>query len=193
MSLTVRRRKRRPSRGPRQAAGLGATRRQRRNPPFFVIQHSASGSDHYDFCLEIDGFLVSWALPKGPSGDLKVRRMVRRSTDQPLGRRAAEDAVAAGEGGAGVVDSGTYTNATRHAMGECLRRGHVSFYLRGQRVSGGFALTRIREGEHETWLLIRRKDGASDTPAEPESMLSDRTPDESDARGVDPDRHTDMR
>jgi len=196
MSLTVHRRHRRSSRGPQRAAGLGLTRRQRRDRPCFVIQHPAPGSDHYDFRLEIDGFLVSWALPKDPSGDAKVQRIVRRSADQPLGRRAAEDAVAAGEDGAGgVVDRGTYTNATRHAMGECLRRGHVSFYLRGERVRGGYALTRIREGEHETWLLIRRKDGAGDPQPgqdQPESMLSDHTPDGPDPAERDPAGHGDV-
>ena len=159
MSLSVHR----SGRSPEPPGGPRAGRRRRRGEPGFVIAHRAAGGDHYDLRLEIDGVLVSWAIPKGPSATPELKRIVRRGGDHPLQRPDGEDGVM-------VVDSGTYTNVTRHAMGECLRRGHVSFHLRGERVRGCYALTRVREGEHETWLLLRRKD--------PESVPSERPPDE---------------
>ena len=118
-------------------------RRRRRSgrDPRFVIQHRGAGSDHSDLRLEVDGVLVSWAIPTDT-------RMARRSEDLPL-KDAESDA---------DVDRGTYVNATPYDMTECLERGHLSFYLRGDRLRGWYTLTRIRDGDEETWLLIRRKD-----------------------------------
>jgi DNA ligase D-like protein (predicted 3'-phosphoesterase) len=123
----------------------------------FVIQHHAARSDHYDLCLEIDGVLVSWAIPKGPSTNPKDRRMARRTEDQR--EDGADDVI--------VWDRGTYSNATRYEMGEGLKRGHISFRLHGEELQGGFALTRIREGKDETWLLIKRKDEDADALRKP--------------------------
>ena len=124
-------------------------RRKRRSgrDPRFVIQQEAAGSDHKDLRLEIDGVLVSWAIPKD-------RRMARRTEDRPL--EDAESDV--------VGDRGTYANATPYGMTECLERGHLSFCLRGEWLRGWFTLTRIREGDAETWLLIRRKDDEDADP-----------------------------
>jgi DNA ligase D-like protein (predicted 3'-phosphoesterase) len=167
-------------------------KRQRTDPsyngPSFVIQHHAARSDHYDFRLEIDGVLVSWAIPKGPSTNPKDRRMARRTEDHPLEYAAFEGVIPEGEYGAGGVivwDRGTYANATEHQMSECLDRGHLSFRLHGEKLQGGFGLTRIREGKDETWLLIKRKDEDADArrkpvKSQPESVLSGRTPDDLD-------------
>ncbi|OBF63277.1 hypothetical protein A5787_15750 [Mycobacterium sp. 852002-50816_SCH5313054-b] len=123
-------------------------RRRRRSggQPCFVIQHDAAGSDHYDLRLEIDGVLVSWAIPKDG-------RLARRTDDQPLDD-AAGDVV--------VADSGTYANVTQYEMAECLECGHLSFRLSGEQLRCCYSLTRVREGEEETWLLIRRKEEEDD-------------------------------
>ncbi|HEX4557932.1 MAG TPA: DNA polymerase ligase N-terminal domain-containing protein [Mycobacterium sp.] len=154
----------------------------------FVIQHHAARSDHYDFRLEIDGVLVSWAIPRGPSTNPRDRRMARRTEDHPLEYSTFEGVIPKGEYGAGGVivwDRGTYANATTHEMTECLDRGHLSFRLHGEKLEGGFALTRIREGKDETWLLIKRRDEEADArrkpvKSQPESVLSGRTLDDLD-------------
>lgn len=116
--------------------------------PRFVIRDEAA--DGYDLRLEIDGVLASWTVPKD-------RRIARRAGDHPLDH-AANDVV--------VLDRGTYANATDYDMTECLERGHLSFRLSGERMRSCFTLTRIREGDDETWLLIRRNDaeGTADLP-----------------------------
>ncbi|BBY20865.1 DNA polymerase ligase N-terminal domain-containing protein [Mycobacterium stomatepiae] len=132
---------------------LGRRRRTTNSEPSFVIQQRAAGSDYYDFRLEIDGVLVSWAMA-GPSMNPKDRRMARRIEDHPLQLPEAGDAV--------VWDRGSYINATGRDMGECLNRGHLSFWLQGEKLCSGFTLTRIRAGKDETWLLIKRKDDGAD-------------------------------
>ena len=118
-----------------------------------MIQDHAARSEHYDFRLEIDGVLVSWAIPRGPSVNPQDRRMARRTEDQPLENAYVEDAA-----GVTVWDEGTYANRTDHEMATCLGRGHLSICLNGNKLHGGYALTRVREGEEETWLLVKRPD-----------------------------------
>lgn len=194
MSLSEYRRKRRSGRSPeprgRQRRGRGAGRSGKSDPgQRFVIQHHAARSDHYDFRLEIDGVLVSWAIPKGPSTNPEDRRMARRTEDHPLEYAEFEGVIPDGEYGAGSVivwDHGTYANRTEHEMTRCLGRGHLSFCLHGQKLHGSYALTRIREGTNETWLLLKRRDeeasanSAEQNPVrtQPESVLSGRTLDE---------------
>jgi DNA ligase D-like protein (predicted 3'-phosphoesterase) len=131
----------------------------------FVVD--GTGGDHYDLRLEVDGVLVSWAIRKDS-------RMARRTQDQPL--KCALD-------GATAWDSGTYANVTRCEMTECLQRGYLSFHLRGEKLRGGYTLTRVREGDEETWLLIRRRDEDTDAPHEPvlnQPESAPPTPDELD-------------
>jgi DNA ligase D-like protein (predicted 3'-phosphoesterase) len=188
MPLSDYRRKRRFGRSPEPVGRRGRKRRNAGDEPCFVIQHHAARSDHYDFRLEIDGVLVSWAIPKGPSTNPKDRRMARRTEDHPLDYASFEGVIPEGEYGAGAVivwDRGTYANATMYEMSEGLERGHLSFQLHGEKLSGGYALTRIREGKEETWLLIKRKDEDADARrkpvrSQPESVLSGCTLDELD-------------
>ena len=87
--------------------------------------------------------------------------MARRTEDHPLDYASFEGVIPEGEYGAGGVivwDRGTYTNATIYEMTEGLERGHLSFRLHGEKMGGAYALTRIREGERETWLLFKRRD-----------------------------------
>lgn len=76
--------------------------------------------------------------------------MARRIRDLPLDEA----------GGTVVWDHGTYANRTAHEMATCLGRGHLSFLLIGEKLRGDYALTRVREGEEETWLLVKRRDDA---------------------------------
>jgi DNA ligase D-like protein (predicted 3'-phosphoesterase) len=151
-----------------------------------VIQHHAAHSDHYDFRLEINGVLASWAIPKGPSTNPTHKRMARRTDDHPLDNPRFEGVIPDGQYGAGTVivaDRGTYTNATHHDMAACLDRGHLAFRLQGEKLQGGFTLTRVREGKDETWLLIKRQDEEADTPhnpvnSQPAPVVSGRTLDD---------------
>jgi len=145
MPLSEYRREHPSGRSPEPPGRRGRERRGN-DAPGFVIQYHAARSDPYDLRLEIDGVLVSWAVPKGPATNQtnpKDKRMARRTEGAiPKG--------AYGAGGVIVWDRGTYANATDHQMPEGLERGHLSFRLYGEKLRGGYALTRIREGKDET-------------------------------------------
>jgi DNA ligase D-like protein (predicted 3'-phosphoesterase) len=171
---------------PEKRGRLGRRRRATPTAPCFVIQHHAARSEHYDLRLEINGELASWVIPHGPSTNPKDRRMARRSPSHPLEYAGLEGVLPDGADDAGpaiIWDRGSYCNATQHDMAECLERGHLSFYLQGQKLRGGYTLTRIRAGQDETWLLIKRKDGEVDprrkpVVTQPASVVSGRTLDD---------------
>lgn len=119
-----------------------------------MIQDHAARRDYYDFRLEIDGVLVSWAIPRGPSVNPQDRRMAHRAKDQPTMNADVKD----GAADVTVWDHGTYANQTEYEMINCLCRGHLSFRLNGKKLQGGYALTRVREGDDEAWLLVKRRD-----------------------------------
>jgi DNA ligase D-like protein (predicted 3'-phosphoesterase) len=123
-----------------------------------VIQQHAARSDHYDFRLEVDGVLVSWAIPRGSSVNPQDRRMARRTKDHPVDDAESEGTSPDDADNVTVWDEGTYANKTDHEMTTCLGRGHLSIRLNGDKLHGGYALTRVREGEEETWLLIKRQE-----------------------------------
>lgn len=112
--------------------------------------------------------------------------MARRTEDHPLDYEEFEGIIPEGEYGAGGVivwDRGTYTNASDQEMAEGLDRGHLSFRLNGEKLRGGYALTRMRGGDDEAWLLVKRKDDDADARrnpvrSQPESVLSGRTLDQ---------------
>jgi DNA ligase D-like protein (predicted 3'-phosphoesterase) len=182
MTLKEYRSKRKSGRSPEP----GGRRRRSRKDPHFVIQHHAATSDHYDFRLEIDGVLASWAVPKGPSTNPKDKRMALRTEDHPMDYEDFEGVIPEGEYGAGRVivwDRGTYANESEHDAADALKRGHLSFRLDGEKLHGGYALTRMRKGKREAWLLVKRKDKDADARrqpirSQPESVLSGRTLDE---------------
>jgi DNA ligase D-like protein (predicted 3'-phosphoesterase) len=147
----------------------------------FVVQEHAATAHHYDFRLEVDGVMVSWAVPKGPSLDPAAKRLAVQVADHSKGHNAFEGTL--GGGGVIVWDRGTYEQGGRVAWPEAIDRGHAVFVLHGEKLRGGFALQRTRAGEKPQWLLIKRRDEearpGSDIVAErPESVASGRTLDE---------------
>lgn len=156
--------------------------------PIFVIQKHRATTLHYDFRLEADGVLKSWAVPKGPSMNPKEKRLAVPTEDHPLDYADFEGVIPEGSYGAGTVlvwDRGTYRNLTEKEgkgieVAEAVRRGHVSFWLEGEKVRGGYALTRFRTGKGEAWLLVKMDDAETDpgknpVAAEPRSVISGRT------------------
>ena len=150
-------------------AGRGDRSGDGRRPSFVVQIHDAS-SMHFDVRLEADGVLKSWAVPKGPSGDPHDKRLAMPTEDHPLDYREFEGAIAEGEYGAGAVivwDEGTYRNLTADRRGRpvpvagAVERGHVSFWLDGRKLHGGWSLTRFRgaeQGGREAWLMVKHAD-----------------------------------
>lgn len=158
-SLAEYRRKRDFSRTPEPQGGQGDKAGEAR----YVVQLHDASTLHYDFRLEVDGVLKSWAIPKGPSTDPHDKRLAVPTEDHPLEYRDFEGVIGDDQYGAGTVlvwDSGTYRNLSeRHGkqvpFAKALADGHASFWLDGRKLSGGFALTRIRP---EAWLLVKRDD-----------------------------------
>lgn len=156
--------------------------------PRFVIQHHDASTEHYDFRLEADGVLLSWAVPKGPSTDPSDKRLAVRTEDHPVDYLDFEGVIPAGEYGGGTVlvwDIGTWENLStndsgeRLAVADALKAGHLSFRIEGKKLSGGYTLHRFRD-EQDQWLLIKQKDAEADARRRPvstetESVLSGRS------------------
>lgn len=160
--------------------------------PRFVVQEHDASSHHYDFRLEVEGVLKSWAVPKGPSTDPSDKRLAVPTEDHPLGYVDFEGVIPEGEYGAGPVivwDTGTYESLKTDDDGEPvpmsdqLDGGHATFRLHGEKLSGGYAITRVATGDDERWLLVKMDDEEADarrnpTSTQPESVKSGRTIDE---------------
>lgn len=132
----------------------------------FGVQKHAATHLHYDFRLELDGVLISWAVPKGPSMNPNDKRLAIKVEDHPLDYRLFEGVIPKGSYGAGTVelwDEGTYTvdkteNISKY-MREGLKKGHVEFELHGKKLKGKFALIQLKNAEKDNqWLLIKSKD-----------------------------------
>ncbi len=162
-----------PGLEPTEARSPRATRQQRSKPPRFVIQKHAASSLHYDFRLEVDGTLRSWAVPKGPSTDPRVKRLAVEVEDHPLEYADFEGRIGSGNYGAGAVivwDAGTYRNLDEdRSMAEAIDAGHVKFWLDGEKLTGGWTLQRTDAGAKPQWLLIKRRDEHADARRNPES------------------------
>lgn len=142
----------RPSTG---AAPRGGVRR-------FVVQQHQARRMHYDLRLELDGVLLSWAVPKGPSLSPADKRLAVRTEDHPLSYRHFEGRIAPGLYGAGAMivwDQGTWQ--PQDEPREALQRGRLHFELQGQKLCGGFSLVRTRGEGEPAWLLIKRADAAA--------------------------------
>lgn len=134
----------------------------------FVIQRHAASRLHYDFRLEMDGVLKSWAVPKGPSLDPKDKRLAMMVEDHPYDYKDFEGNIPEGNYGAGQVeiwDSGTYepldNNSKLSDEKELLKElhaGSLKFILHGKKLKGEFALVKMKNTEENSWLLIKHKD-----------------------------------
>jgi len=149
--------------------------------PSFVIQKHAATSLHYDFRLEVNGVLRSWAVPKGPSTDPRDKRLAMEVEDHPLSWGEFEGRIDSGYGAGRVIvwDRGDYRPLTDGPFDEALDAGHASFWLEGQKLRGGWSLRRIRDGAKPQWLLVKRRDDEADarrrpTSTQPESVVSGR-------------------
>jgi DNA ligase D-like protein (predicted 3'-phosphoesterase) len=141
----------------------------------FVVQEHQARAHHFDFRLEVDGAMRSWAVPKGPSLDPTVKRLAVEVEDHELAHNDFEGRT---DGGGVIIwDRGRYEQGGRVPWPEALDRGHAVFVLHGAKLRGGFALQRTRGGDKPQWLLIKRRDEyarpSSDVVAEqPESVQS---------------------
>lgn len=145
----------------------------------FVIQKHAASTLHYDFRLEVDGVLRSWAVPKGPSTDPRVKRLAAQVEDHALDHASFEGRI--GSGAVIVWDAGSYRNLDPdRTIAEALAAGHAKFWLAGVKLTGGWTLQRTHAGRRPQWLLIKRKDQLADASrdpeaAEPQSVKTGRT------------------
>lgn len=172
----------------RKTSEPAGRRKKSRGKPVFVIQKHDASRLHYDFRLEVDGVLKSWAVPKGPSTDPKEKRLAVPTEDHPLEYAEFEGTVPQDEYGAGTVmvwDTGTYWNLRERegravSMKNALRTGKVEVWLEGKKLSGGYALVRTGKKKDTRWLLIKMNDSAADrrrnpVSTQPKSVLSGRT------------------
>jgi len=179
MSLHQYRRKRRLGGGsgqtPEPDDGPAAGNSKRR--PQFVIQLHHASSRHYDFRLEMDGVLKSWAVPKGPSLRVGEKRLAVQVEDHPLSYAGFEGDIPEGHYGAGhvqVFDHGSW--ACEGDPLQALADGKIDFVLHGQRLSGGWKLVRTAmKGRQVQWLLIKRDD-ADARDAEADDLLENAMP-----------------
>jgi bifunctional non-homologous end joining protein LigD len=165
----------------------------------FVVQKHAARRLHYDLRLEVDGVMASWAVPKGPSYDPKVKRLAVHVEDHPLDYRTFEGNIPGGQYGAGSVivwDEGTYRNLTERdgkpvGVREAIEAGHLSVWFEGHKLRGGWALTRTSQAGDQ-WILVKRRDELADPSLDietkaPASVQSGRLIEEVSA---DPDADT---
>jgi DNA ligase D-like protein (predicted 3'-phosphoesterase) len=163
-------------------------RRSSGKRPRFIVQEHQARSHHFDFRLEVDGVLRSWAVPKGPSTDPRDKRLAVPVEDHPLDYADFEGVIPSGQYGAGAVvvwDRGSYDNLTEQdgapkPVAQALADGHLLVRLHGEKLTGGYALQRVATGEDERWLLIKTRDEAADarrrpTATQPRSVLTGRT------------------
>src|SRR2546429_4095780 len=136
----------------------------------FVVQKHRATRLHYDFRLELDGVMKSWAVPKGPSYDPSIRRLAMEVEDHPIEYNTFEGTIPRGEYGGGTVmlwDRGTYEPESGDgvdALRDGYARGDLKFVLHGDRLKGGWVLVRMKRPGRPQWLLIKHRDEyATDT------------------------------
>jgi len=153
----------------------------------YVIQKHAASHLHYDFRLELDGVLLSWAVPKGPSLDPKVRRLAMQTEDHPIDYGGFEGTIPQGEYGGGTVmvwDRGTWEPLDDPKKGYA--KGHLRFALHGEKLRGGWHLVRTGKADDDkkrSWLLFKSQDEEAETSAsiveeQLDSALTGRTMDQ---------------
>jgi bifunctional non-homologous end joining protein LigD len=157
----------------------------------FVIQKHAASHLHFDFRLELDGVMKSWAVPKGPSYDPTVKRLAMEVEDHPIEYNKFEGTIPQGEYGGGTVmiwDRGTYEpegGGGPEALRAGYKRGDLKITMHGERMQGSWVLVRTRRDPRgkQQWLLIKHRDqlaleGSDVVKAFPTSVVTGRTMDE---------------
>jgi bifunctional non-homologous end joining protein LigD len=142
-----------------------------KNKLIFVIQRHKASHLHYDFRLEMEGVLKSWAVPKGPSLNPEDKRLAMMVEDHPYDYKDFKGTIPEGNYGAGIVeiwDKGTYTALTddkdaddEKLLKAGLKSGNLKFVLKGKKLKGEFALVKIRNNygdKDNVWLLIKHRD-----------------------------------
>jgi len=158
----------------REPSGEKEAARARAGRLRFVIQKHAASHLHFDLRLELDGVMKSWAVPKGPSLDPKVKRLAMQVEDHPIDYNTFEGTIPKGEYGGGTVmlwDRGTYSSDSaaspdeeEDALRDGLRRGDLKITFHGDRLHGSFALVRMKYSRDSSssakpqWLLIKHRD-----------------------------------
>ena len=165
MALTEYHRKRRFEETPEPA---GAEARRGRRAPIFVVQKHDATRLHYDFRLEFEGVLKSWAVPKGPSLNPADKRLAMQTEDHPLDYAGFEGVIPDGNYGAGPVmvwDNGTFEVEGDKPMAAQLEKGDLKFTLHGQKLRGSFVLVQLHGDKKggRPWLLIKHRDAFVDT------------------------------
>lgn len=152
----------------------------------FVVQKHDATSLHYDFRLELNGVMLSWAIPKGPSLNPKIKHLAMKVEDHPLDYRNFEGIIPKGNYGAGEVivwDKGYYNapgitgkKKNEVVLEKALKKGDLKFILNGEKLNGEFALVHMKSAKQDNaWLLIKKKDEFATTKdilKEDESVLS---------------------
>ncbi len=155
----------------------------------YLIQKHDATRLHYDFRLELDGVLLSWAVTKGPSLNPADKRLAVRTEDHPLSYGSFEGIIPQGQYGGGTVmlwDRGTWEPKGDPHAG--LAKGHLSFELHGDRLRGGWDLIRMHgDGKRENWLLIKESDAESRKNGK-RDVLEENTVSVASGRGMERDR-----
>lgn len=134
----------------------------------FVVQRHKATRLHYDFRLEINGVLKSWAVPKGPSLNPAHKRLAMMVEDHPFDYKDFKGVIPAGNYGAGIVeiwDHGTLGDlelsdrkTAEKNLRAGLKAGNLKFVLKGRKLKGEFALVKLKNAENNAWLLIKHRD-----------------------------------
>jgi bifunctional non-homologous end joining protein LigD len=168
-----------PEPPPKVAKSKGSAR-------YFCVQRHDATRLHYDFRLELDGVLKSWAVPKGPTLDPSVKHFAAHVEDHPLDYGSFEGNIPAGNYGAGSVmlwDRGTWELLGDTPGPEQLARGDLKFRLHGEKLNGDYALVHMKgRGKGNEWLILKKRDDFAvegwDVEANAWSVLSGRTQEE---------------
>src|SRR6266702_3889152 len=137
----------------------GRAKRARKKQRIFVVQKHLASHLHYDFRLEHNGVLLSWAVPKGPSLNPRDKRLAMRVEDHPLDYGDFEGVIPEGYG-AGIVllwDRGTWTPEDPNVTSS-MKKGELKFTLEGVKLKGGWVLVRTGAADSRSWLLIKHRD-----------------------------------
>ncbi len=175
----------------REPSGTDISQGLRQGPqPLFVIQKHKASTLHYDFRLEVDGVLKSWAVPKGPSTNPSEKRLAIPTEDHPLDYATFEGTIPQNEYGAGTVlvwDTGRYRNLKDKPIAQAIDEGQAEIWLEGEKLQGGYALVRTARGKEVRWLLLKMRDEKADArrnpvSTEPASVISGHTIEQMEAK-----------